>query len=203
MRTTIVPMLALLLVGGALGLGANSVRPKDRIQLKKNYFPVLPPADSGVPGPAGAKPLPPSGTTTGKGAGRENPPNAKPSTLNNPFTRVTLERMIELYQSSAYTHGEVVFVDARKDQPFLEGHIPGAIHIDRFDPDASEKARERLAAAESIVVYCGGGDCDDSIFLANDLHLERGIPKEKLGVFEGGMAEWEAENLETEEGDYQ
>jgi len=43
--------------------------------------------------------------------------------------------------------------------------------------------------AEKVVVYCNGGDCEDSQFAAVTLR-DTGVPKEKLFVYPGGMAEW-------------
>ena len=53
--------------------------------------------------------------------------------------------------------------------------------------------------AEQIVVYCNGGDCDDSETAALLLR-DMGIPNQKLFVYGGGIAEWKANGLPVETG---
>ena len=53
--------------------------------------------------------------------------------------------------------------------------------------------------AEQIVVYCNGGDCDDSETAALLLR-DVGIPNQKLFVYGGGMAEWITNSLPVETG---
>lgn len=57
----------------------------------------------------------------------------------------------------------VVFVDARDGVHYESGHIPGAYRL-----ESSELARDLpvllpvCLTAETVVVYCNGGDCNDS-----------------------------------------
>jgi 3-mercaptopyruvate sulfurtransferase SseA len=48
-----------------------------------------------------------------------------------------------------------------------------------------------MQEAGYVIIYCAGGDCEDSIFLATDLVYRYGIEKEVLYIYEGGMEEWE------------
>ncbi|MEE9296355.1 MAG: rhodanese-like domain-containing protein [Phycisphaerae bacterium] len=170
-KSTILPAAAIVIAGLLLGLGFNGVRPKDSLKLTRNYFMKIQVADSASQSP------------------------------KHGFTVVTLDEVIDLYQSASYQNGEVVFVDARNDEHFEEGHVPGAIHIDRYNSDDPfEKAKTALQLADTIVLYCGGGECEDSIYLASELVGERDIAIDKIRLFEGGLEEWEDENLETESG---
>jgi rhodanese-related sulfurtransferase len=94
----------------------------------------------------------------------------------------------------------VVFIDARNERHYEEGHVPGAYvfdhyYADRYLPDVIVVCQQ----AEIIVVYCTGGDCEDSEFAAVALK-EAGIPVERLAVFVGGMAEWQANGWPVEVG---
>jgi rhodanese-related sulfurtransferase len=54
--------------------------------------------------------------------------------------------------------------------------------------------------ARSIVVYCTGGNCEDSEFAALSLK-EAGVPQERLAVYVGGITEWAAKAWPVEIGE--
>jgi rhodanese-related sulfurtransferase len=54
-------------------------------------------------------------------------------------------------------------------------------------------------AAEEVVIYCNGGECEDSQFAAVALR-DAGIANQKLFVFAGGFAEWMKNGLPVEAG---
>ena len=85
-----------------------------------------------------------------------------------------------------------VFVDARNKDDYVEGHIPGAVHLYHYDSlEMIDSVRPDLEQAFFIIVYCNGGDCDDSISLALDLTTSYGFPNDSVYVFKGGMEEWQ------------
>ena len=59
---------------------------------------------------------------------------------------------------------------------------------------------EELRAADIVVIYCAGGDCEDSIQLATDLVFTHGLTQELIAIYEGGFAEWVNAGLEVREG---
>ena len=80
----------------------------------------------------------------------------------------------------------VVFVDARDAPQYEAGHIPGAYLLDPYRPEHGlASALAVCATAEQMVVYCPGGDCEDSE-LAAGLLLDSGIPGSKILVYGGG-----------------
>lgn len=98
----------------------------------------------------------------------------------------------ELYHAD----GAALFVDARNREDYEEGHIPGAVYLNHYQSaDLIEEVRPDLEAAFMVVVYCNGGDCDDSINLALDLVTLYGIPNGNVYVFDGGMEVWKARGL--------
>ena len=61
----------------------------------------------------------------------------------------------------------------------------------RFIPEIIQ----RLSKAMVIVIYCNGGECEDSFFLANDLIYEHNIDPDVIHIFKGGMNEWRKAQL--------
>jgi len=106
----------------------------------------------------------------------------------------------KLFQDARYAQGLVVFIDARNDEHYQAGHIPGAYQLDHFRvQDYIATALPVCQAAEQIIVYCNGGDCDDSENTAIFLR-DAGIDKSKLFVYAGGIAEWMTNRMPVEIG---
>lgn len=88
--------------------------------------------------------------------------------------------------------GQVTFIDARHDQAAYEaGHIPGAIRLsaDMFD-NADAKVDEFTNfydPSARYVIYCTGGDCDESENTRNRLY-ERGYTV--THIYKNGWDEW-------------
>jgi rhodanese-related sulfurtransferase len=84
---------------------------------------------------------------------------------------------------------EAAFViDARESAEYAAGHIPGAINLP-YDEVAADTARlEKLdTRGRPIVVYCGGGTCEQSLSLAYDLVA---AGHTRVAVYVGGFPEW-------------
>lgn len=96
----------------------------------------------------------------------------------------------------------IVVLDARSESHYAAGHIPGAFLLDQFhQEDTIDALLPILKEAAMIVVYCTGGDCEDSIFLSNSLVYNHGLDMEIISIFEGGVEEWEAMAYELKEGE--
>jgi 3-mercaptopyruvate sulfurtransferase SseA len=107
----------------------------------------------------------------------------------------------ELFQDPRFAQGLIVFVDARNDEHYQQGHIPGAWQFDRYHPENYLPAvLPACQLAQQVVVYCAGGDCEDSEFAAVFLRDSAQIPGEKLYVFAGGWNEWTERRLPVETG---
>ena len=95
----------------------------------------------------------------------------------------------------------VIFIDARDDEHYRAGHIPGAYLFDRFQPENYlTNVLQVCLTAQQIVFYCNGGECDDSEHAAIMLRDSIGIPKEKVFVYGGGITEWATNGLPIELG---
>jgi rhodanese-related sulfurtransferase len=91
---------------------------------------------------------------------------------------INLESAKEMYDR------EIIFIDARDEKEFAEGHIKGAT-VAPSTPELVQLFPDRSSA---IVTYCSGAECDVSQELADEL-MEWGY--ERIFVFEGGWPEWE------------
>lgn len=100
-----------------------------------------------------------------------------------------------------FLNGDVIFIDARDPVEYEDGHIKGAINLP-FDwwEDYWDEVRPLLDAEKEIVAYCGGQDCELSLFLARDLKRQ-GF--ERSYVFFGGWEKWINGGLPIETGDDQ
>ena len=100
-----------------------------------------------------------------------------------------------LFQESERNPATVIFVDVRNDALYQAGHIPGAHQLDYYRPEAYlPEVLGACATAQKIVVYCTGGDCEDSE-LAAQLLVQAGVPRENLFVYLGGFTEWSTNGL--------
>jgi rhodanese-related sulfurtransferase len=170
-------LAALVLV---ITLLANSLHPNG-LDLTRNYFP---------------KAIPDS-----------NPdsidPGVKQSSLPaHDFTVLSLDDMIAWQPYALEADGGVILLDARNAKTYAVGHIPGARLCDHYHQDRYVPALlEAMNKADMVIIYCAGGECEDSIQLATDLVYHHGLSKELLAIFEGGYEQWTQANLKTVEGE--
>jgi rhodanese-related sulfurtransferase len=112
---------------------------------------------------------------------------------------VDSNQVVQLYHDPRHALNQVVFVDARNDDHYQAGHIPGAFQLDYYRPAEYLPVLMPIAqTAEQIVIYCNGGTCEDSELAAG--LLAQAVPKEKLLVYAGGFAEWLTNGLPVEVG---
>lgn len=108
------------------------------------------------------------------------------------------EEVAAWHQDPAFAAQRIVFIDARNPERYAAGHIPGAVLFDHYHPDAYvAPVLAALAIAERVVIYCTGGDCEDSELAALDL-ISLGVPGEKIVVYGGGMTTWQYHRLPVE-----
>jgi len=192
MQTALVAGLGVL-----FGLGANALSPRG-LALGRNYFPG---GDSPLPKTSVVPP--PLATTNVTGTNLPAVTEISPvfaRLKSKGLQPATLAEVQQLHADPRFALDQIVFLDDR-DHEYAEGHVPGAFQFFHYRaPDFLPTLLPVLMAAEKIVVYCGGGSCEDSEFAALML-AEMGIPREKLIVFAGGMKEWQANALALELGE--
>ncbi|MBI4026651.1 MAG: rhodanese-like domain-containing protein [Verrucomicrobia bacterium] len=83
---------------------------------------------------------------------------------------------------------DVVILDARAEDVYQKGHIPGAIGLsrERFETDL-EKALPKLMAqtTRTLVVYCSNDGCEDGPGVAQSL-VEMGFDSTRTSTAAGG-----------------
>lgn len=198
-RQTLLEGAALVLIACAISLGANSVRQRG-LDLGRDYFKAPPPTEPLLPLEASSP-----------GSGGNDPDEAPPAEghenrlVNCGMVELTLEQVRACFrncdQASGASDPRILFVDARNDECFTEGHIPGAVLLDHYYMD--EYIADVLATvecAEQIVVYCNGIECEDGALVCLDL-IDEGIAADKLFLFKGGWEAWVQAGLPCEQGE--
>ena len=182
-------------VGALVALAANRISPRG-LSLARDYFPE-----------AKAAPLP-ARATTNASAGSAATNEAAPSEAESAVARlkakglqvVDFDEVKKLLHDPGYQTGSIIFIDAREEE-YQAGHIPGAYHLDYYHPDKYLLAvLPACQNANQIVVYCSGGDCQDSEMTALMLR-DGGVPNGKLFVYSGGMTEWDEKKEPIETGE--
>jgi rhodanese-related sulfurtransferase len=103
------------------------------------------------------------------------------------YSIVRMKRIVET--------GEALIVDARPQEQYLQGHIPGAINLPANEFSTSFSRHEsdlRAASDRGIVVYCSSRTCGASEKLVRELR-QHGF--QNLAVFSGGWDTWIANQL--------
>ncbi len=170
--------LCVLVCGGLLALAANFLSPRG-LALTRNYFPTSEIA-----------------TTTG-------PPTAHPAADRLRAQGVAVAdhaQAARLFRDPRRVLESIIFIDAREERHYAAGHVPGAYPFDPFRPEIHlPELLPVCLTADTILIYCTGGDCEDSALAAQTLS-EAGVATEKLAVYPGGLAEWETNGQPIEIG---
>ena len=213
-KALIIQTAVIIGLGAAVGLGDLVYRGgKVQLGLAENKGALPPPSErqTAPPEPEERDPEPGDATTSSGDdeSGPEAPdvtpvipadtPTAQPQVASGPAydctsmegpahwdaNHITVARAFDLFQS-----GQGVFVDARIEQDYLEGHIPGAhfLPVSAFDGDYPDRVKFQMDPNAITVVYCSGGDdCeaaeDVAIFL-------QGAGFTALYIIHDGMPGW-------------
>jgi rhodanese-related sulfurtransferase len=93
-----------------------------------------------------------------------------------------------------HSHG-ALFLDARRTSVYEQGHITGARTFSVWESDVDDKVNKLYeerndprAQLQPIVIYCSGGDCEDSHMLAQKLW---GVQFNNLYVYKDGFPDWQ------------
>jgi len=194
-KNVLLEVLLVVIAGAAFAFAANEISPRG-LALTRDYFPA------GTGRLMSATPLAnPPRNATGTNFVALTPAQLLAAELKEKGLQlIDGSQAARLYHDPRFRQDVVVFVDARDEQRYREGHIPGAYEFDPYRPEKYFAAVLPVCqAAEQIVVYCNGGDCDDSETAAILLR-DVGIANQKLMVYEGGITEWATNGLPVEMG---
>ncbi|MGA7616796.1 MAG: rhodanese-like domain-containing protein [Thermoanaerobaculia bacterium] len=165
--------------------------------------------------PNGAAPA--TTATRGEPAKRPSSPNASSSTSTAPTTGPAPaaadsgktfpphpnQPWVEISGNDAWTlfNRGATFFDARRSGEFAEGHVPGAHNISPWEGDLEQKLQKvyemNLDPKAPIVVYCLGGNCEDSHMLAERLY---GLALDNVLVDRDGFPDWQKKGRPVEKG---
>jgi rhodanese-related sulfurtransferase len=173
----------------ALAFAANELSPRG-LNLGRNYFP----SGTGTASVSPPKLSPPTFPSTNEDASAEVDQRLKDKGLQ-PLSRVETEK---LFHDPRHGQGLIIFVDARDEDHYRDGHIPGAYELNPYHPEKElAQVLPVCQIALQVVVYCAGGECEDADSTALLLR-DAGVPMPKLFVFGGGYNEWSERHLPEE-----
>ena len=120
------------------------------------------------------------------GSSREEILDRFPATPDQQYVEVVGDDVTWLWVSGA------LFLDARRTSVFEEGHIMGARSFSIWESDIDDKIGALFEEVDDqempIVVYCSGGDCEDSHMLADKLW---GVFFSNVLVYKDGFPDWQ------------
>jgi rhodanese-related sulfurtransferase len=185
--TAILEALFVVVVGWGIGLSANAMSEKG-LPLSKNQFPSRPPIAAPQHLDQHA-----NGEVSAVVDGIE--------LSDEGYQIIGHAEVVAIFQGDAYYEERDIFIDARDDAHYADYHIRGAFQLDHY---YSERYLDTVLPAcqnaERIVVYCNGGECEDSKLAAGEL-MDHGIDHAKIFVYAGGIEEWTADGLPCERGE--
>lgn len=95
----------------------------------------------------------------------------------------------------------VPFLDARRTSVYRDGHISGARPFSVWESDVDAKVKAFFAEGTDqsapIVVYCSGGNCEDSHMLSEKLYL---VGFDNVLVYKDGYPDWVTRGLPVAKG---
>jgi len=201
-RKHVLEAATLIVAAVVCALVANAVASRER---KVALIPAPAPASSERRAASGPQPpsLPASGEQR---AARGTPPQQTPTPRQPAIAKSQSPDHFKPHPDKPYIeiHGDdvaalhakgVLFLDARRTSVYKQGHIADARPFSVWESDIDDKVNKLYAERSDprdqekpIVIYCSGGDCEDSHMLAQKLW---GIQFNNVYVYKDGFPDWE------------
>lgn len=164
--------------------------PKDTPKDSNKATPEAPHANAGQPSATPGTTSPDSNAPGTRAPGVRRIEGLDPASLP---TKIGLDQAWTLHEDA------VQFIDGRKPDEFVAGHIPGAVNIRAADiQSGGDTWRTFYTSADPgawYVVYCEGGDCLESEQIRAFL-VQAGF--KNILIFEQGFPGWVGAALPTE-----
>ena len=116
---------------------------------------------------------------------------------DKPWAEISGDDVMTLHKGS-----NVLFLDARRTSLYRLGHIPGARPFSVWEADIDDKVKglfsEGRDQSAPVVVYCTGGDCEDSHMVGQKLYF---VGFDNVLVYKDGFPDWEKRGLPVDKGD--
>lgn len=123
--------------------------------------------------------------------------SGKNITRNNETSKAPFKKPVAINLEQAYKlyKKKIIFLDARENEEYRDGHIKNALSLPYYDFDNYKQILKNIPKSSTIVTYCAGTDCDLSILLGKQLS-ETGY--KRVYVFFGGWNDWLKAKYPTE-----
>lgn len=105
---------------------------------------------------------------------------------------VSSEKVFELFKNQS-----ALFIDARDQWEFAEGHIPGAYNLPYYIFEDEFQKFSSTSKNKLLIIYCDDLECGMSKKLASEL-VKNGY--QKVFIFEDGWKTWILNNFPVESG---
>lgn len=193
------------------GLANGWARPDRKLDWT-GWAPPPAPLQPAAPAPAPPQPpAPPVAAAPAPPAPRKPPkpvaaavPAPPPAPADTPFAPSPGQLVRDLASEPALEafRRKLPFLDARRSADFEAGHVPGAWSVPIWEAVAAARITEFEARANPspqspIVIYCAGGDCEDSRLLAKKLV---GLGYRNLLIYRDGFPDWVKQGRPQERG---
>lgn len=212
-KRTVIEGVVVVVVGTAIALAANAMNPGG-LKLGRDYFFDSTPASSSTQ-PATTKAAP---SEPVQGANPVTQAGVVPPAADDPFAGLSKEvleklkhfglepirqpQVKALFEDPLYASNVYVIIDAREEKEYAEGHIPGAHHLFYYDFEKYvDEVLPFIQGAEKVIIYCNGGNCEDSVLTGNELRLPKyQLDPSRILVFPEGFESWHKAGLPVERG---
>jgi rhodanese-related sulfurtransferase len=197
--------LVVVVVGLVFAFVANFIS-KQGLVMSKDYL-VLPKKLGGPvhtqPGTNGHVPTTTQATTSATTPSTDPSVESEKLIKDAGFTAIKYDEVLQMYNDPKYQNDLLyIFVDARSEEQYKTGHIPWAWRLDHVHPEqAIDVVLPLVQSAEKVVLYCHGGNCDDSLRTAGYLRDQHAIDVAKMRIYVGGFEEWAAKKQPVEKGE--
>lgn len=181
--------VVILASAGIAAVGSNAAAgPERKLLWIGNYAETA---------PSRAVPTPAAGTPSVSPAASDQGSNVFAPHPDKPWVEISGDDVVALHKG-----GNVLFLDARRTSLYRLGHIPGARTFSVWEADIDDKVKGVFAEGRDqsapVVVYCTGGDCEDSHMVGQKLYF---VGFDNVLVYKDGFPDWEKRGLPVDKGD--
>lgn len=156
---------------------------------------AIPTGTSGTPAQKAAVQKDPATVAQKPVTEKPKPARTFPPHPDKAWVEIDSESVRELYARG------VPFIDARRTADYEMGHIRGARSMPVWESDLDDRLKaiyeEGLDPEAPLVVYCSGGNCEDSHMLSQRLW---GLGFNNVLVYKDGYPDWTANQGPTQTG---
>lgn len=174
-------VVLVLLACGAAALSNAVAGPERRLEWFAPGPAAAAPATASSGSTSAPGPGSPASTSTASNAG----PAGAAASSGKPWKEATTGEIDSLFDSGA------LFLDARRSSEFRQGHIPRARSVPVWEAGLDDKIKALFSELPDqsvpIVVYCNGGECEDSHELGQRLYL---VGFDGVRVYRDGFPDW-------------